>query len=76
MSDKEPHITVKIKVDREELDCAIRDIKSLYEKIKEISALTGGACSTDAETPPPHPTRLPGLVGTGGGNSFQLWADF
>lgn len=75
MSDKEPHITVKIKVDREELDCAIRDIKSLYEKIKEISALTGGACSTDAEIPP-HPTRLPGLVGTGGGNSFQLWADF
>lgn len=46
MSDKEPHITVKIKVDREELDC------SLYEKIKEISALTGGACSTDAEIPP------------------------
>lgn len=26
--------------------------------------------------PPPHPTRLPGLVGTGGGNSIQLWADF
>lgn len=52
MSDKESHITVKIKVDREELDCAIRDIKSLYEKIKEISALTGGACSTDAEIPP------------------------
>ena len=26
--------------------------------------------------PRPHPTRLPGLVGTGGGNSIQLWADF
>lgn len=76
MSDKAPNITVKIKVDREELDCAIRDIEILYEKIKEISACAGGARSADAEIPPPHPTRLPGLVGTGGGNSFQLWADF
>lgn len=52
MSHKAPDITVKIKVDREELDCAIRDIKILYEKIKEISACTGGARSADAEIPP------------------------
>lgn len=51
MSDKEPHITVKIKVDREEFDCAIRDTKIPYEKIKEISACMGGACSADAEIP-------------------------
>lgn len=52
MSDKAPDITVKIKVDREELDCAIRDIEILYEKIKEISAYTGGVRSADAEVPP------------------------
>lgn len=75
MSDKEPHITVKIKVDREELDCAIRDIKSLYEKIKEISD-SRAALVQRTQRSPPHPTRLPGLVGTGGGNSIQLWADF
>lgn len=68
---KKPDITVKIKIDREELDCAIRDIETLYEKIKEISACTGRGHSTVADIPP-HPTRLPGLVGTGGGNSIQL----
>lgn len=26
--------------------------------------------------PRPHPTRLPGLVGTGEGNSIQLWSGF
>lgn len=52
MSHEAPDITVKIKVDREELDCAIRDIKIMYEKIKEISAYTRGARSADAETPP------------------------
>lgn len=52
MSDKEPHITVKIKVDREELDCAIRDIKSLYEKIKEISASRAALVQRTQRSPP------------------------
>lgn len=52
MSHEAPDITVKIKVDREELDCAIRDIKIMYEKIKEISAYTRGARSADVEIPP------------------------
>ena len=52
MSNKEPDITVKIKLEREEPDCAIRDIKILYEKIKEISACTGRGHSTVADIPP------------------------
>ena len=49
MSGKEPDITVPEAVWMEM--CAA--INELNEKIKEISAYTGGARSADAEIPPP-----------------------
>lgn len=52
MSDKEPHITVKIKVDREELDCAIRDVKSLYEKNKRNICTHGRRLFNGRRDPP------------------------
>lgn len=61
-------IIAKIKADREELERATIDAESLYKK--SMAACTSGRW-VRADIPP-HPTRLPGLVGTGGGNSIQL----
>lgn len=65
--DKALDIIAKIKADREELERAIIDV---VESLYKMAACTSGRwVSADI---PPHPTRLPGLAGTGGGNSIQL----